>query len=45
MLMVEADGTENLLALGANATTAVSMACAKAAAGVIGIPYCSIFPN
>jgi enolase len=38
MLMVEADGTENLLALGANATTAVSMACAKAAAGVIGIP-------
>jgi enolase len=30
-LMSEADGTENMSILGANATTAVSMACAAAA--------------
>ena len=37
-LMVEADGTENMHLLGANATTAVSIACAKAAARVRGVP-------
>jgi enolase len=36
-LMAEADGTENMGILGANATTAVSMACAKAAAKTRGI--------
>jgi enolase 1/2/3 len=36
-LMAEADGTENMGILGANATTAVSMACAKAAAKARGI--------
>ncbi|HET7391417.1 MAG TPA: phosphopyruvate hydratase [Nitrososphaeraceae archaeon] len=37
-LMVEADGTENMQILGANATTAVSIACAKTAANVQGVP-------
>ena len=31
-LMIETDGTENMRLLGANTTTAVSVACAKAAA-------------
>jgi enolase 1/2/3 len=35
-LMIEADGTENMSVLGANATTAVSIACAKAAAKARG---------
>lgn len=34
--MIEADGTENMSVLGANATTAVSIACAKAAANTRG---------
>lgn len=34
-LMIEADGTENMRVLGANATTAVSIACARAAAKAI----------
>jgi enolase len=37
-LMVEFDGTESVSVLGANATTAVSMACARAAAKVKGMP-------
>ena len=37
-LMIEADGTENMHILGANATTAVSIACAKVAAKVREIP-------
>ncbi|MGB0025319.1 MAG: phosphopyruvate hydratase [Nitrososphaeraceae archaeon] len=37
-LMIEADGTENMRTLGANATTAVSVACAKAAAKENEIP-------
>jgi enolase len=37
-LMVEADGTENMQNLGANATTDVSVACAKTAAKVQGVP-------
>jgi enolase len=37
-LMVEADGTENMHNLGANATTAVSVACTKTAAKVRGVP-------
>jgi enolase len=37
-IMVEADGTENLNVLGANATTAVSIACAKATAKLREIP-------
>jgi enolase len=36
--MIEADGTENMHILGANATTAISIACAKAAAKTRGIP-------
>jgi enolase len=36
-LMSEADGTENMGILGANATTAVSMACAKAGAKIRGM--------
>jgi enolase len=36
-LMIEADGSENMRMLGANATTAVSLACAKAAAGRKGV--------
>ena len=35
--MIALDGTENKSALGANATLAVSMACAKAAASAQGI--------
>jgi enolase len=37
-LMIEADGTENMHNFGANATTAVSIACAKAAAMEKKIP-------
>ncbi|MPZ07093.1 MAG: phosphopyruvate hydratase [Nitrososphaeraceae archaeon] len=37
-IMVEADGTDNMQNLGANATTAVSIACAKAAAKAKGVP-------
>jgi enolase len=37
ILMSEADGTENMGILGANATTAVSMACAKAGAKIRGM--------
>lgn len=37
-LMVEADGTDNKGNLGANAILAVSLACAKAAAGALHIP-------
>ena len=37
-IMVEADGTENKARLGANATLAVSMAVAKAAAEEAGLP-------
>jgi enolase len=36
-LMIELDGTRNFSILGANATTAVSLACAKAAAMVKGV--------
>lgn len=36
-LMIETDGTENMRVLGANAATAVSIACAKAAAKAKGI--------
>ena len=36
-LMIETDGTENMRVLGANATTAVSVACAKVAAQAKGI--------
>jgi enolase len=36
-LMIEVDGTGNMSTLGANATTAVSIACAKAAAKAKGI--------
>lgn len=36
--MIKADGTENKSKLGANATLAVSIAVAKAAANVIGVP-------
>ena len=35
--MIETDGTENMRVLGANATTAVSIACARAAAKAKGI--------
>ncbi|MCC6213274.1 MAG: phosphopyruvate hydratase [Polyangiaceae bacterium] len=37
-LMLDADGTENKRVLGANATLAVSLACARAAADVVGLP-------
>ena len=37
-LMIELDGTENKSKLGANATLAVSMAVAKAAANELGLP-------
>ncbi len=37
-ILMEADGTENKGNLGANATLAVSMACARAAANALGIP-------
>jgi enolase len=36
-LLIETDGTENMRVLGANATTAVSIACAKAAAKTKGV--------
>src|SRR5919201_1646440 len=36
-IMVEADSTDNMSTLGANATTAISIACAKAAAKAKGI--------
>ncbi|PKM62982.1 MAG: phosphopyruvate hydratase [Firmicutes bacterium HGW-Firmicutes-21] len=38
MLMLEADGTENKTSLGANAMLAVSLASARAAAAVKGVP-------
>ncbi len=37
-IMIKADGTENKSRLGANATLAVSLACAKAAANAINTP-------
>ena len=37
-LMIELDGTENKGRLGANALLGTSLACAKAAAGALGIP-------
>ena len=37
-LMIELDGTENKGRLGANAILGTSLACAKAAAGALGIP-------
>ena len=37
-LMIELDGTENKGHLGANAILGTSLACAKAAAGALGIP-------
>ncbi len=37
-LLIERDGTPNKSGLGANATLAVSLACAKAAAASLGIP-------
>lgn len=37
-ILMEADGTENKGNLGANATLAVSMACARAAANALGLP-------
>lgn len=37
-IMIEADGTENKSRYGANAMLSVSLACAKAAAGAIGMP-------
>jgi enolase len=37
-LMIEADGSRNMNVFGANATTAVSIACAKAAAAIKGVP-------
>lgn len=37
-ILMEADGTENKENLGANATLAVSMACARAAANALGMP-------
>lgn len=37
-ILMEADGTENKGNLGANATLAVSMACARAAANALGMP-------
>lgn len=37
-LLVERDGTPNKSGLGANATLAVSLACAKAAAASLGLP-------
>lgn len=37
-ILMEADGTENKENLGANATLAVSMACARAAANALGLP-------
>lgn len=37
-LMIEFDGTENKGRLGANAILGTSLACAKAAAGALGIP-------
>jgi len=36
--LIELDGTENKMRLGANATLAVSMAVAKAAAEEVGLP-------
>ena len=38
-LMIELDGTENKGRLGANAILGTSLACAKAAAGALGIPF------
>lgn len=38
-MMVELDGTKTMGILGANATTAVSLACAKAAAMVTGVSF------
>jgi enolase len=37
-IMLELDGTENKSKLGANATLAVSLACARAAAATLGLP-------
>ena len=37
-ILIEADGTDNKSNLGANAILGVSMACARAAANVLGIP-------
>ena len=38
-LLIELDGTENKGALGANAILGVSIACAKAAANELGVPF------